>query len=267
MEPVIMITGAGGLGTASAVQLGRRGKILLTDVSQKSLDEAKAYLDKLGIKADTCIVDVSDRDSVAKGLEKAKSLGPVKTIVNTAGISMACNDAKKINHINVNGVFNITDLALPVLEEGGCLINFASAAAYGVPMTPDLKKLYMSMAKREPGAYEKFEALANDPDKAYGMSKKFVIFYTELMTMTYGQAHKRINCISPSNTETNMLKENIARNPQMFEMAKKSTPLGRFGHPYELAAAVEFLASDEASYITGQDLAVDGGLKALCDLM
>lgn len=260
MNKVHVITGSGGIGLATAVELGKSGKIILADTSEKSLKNVCAYLDKLGISAEGVLVDVTDRNSVQMLFEKAQSFGEVESVVNTAGISMACGDIGKIININVMGVINVTDLALPVLKAGGALVNISSAAAYNYPLSTENIDTFKSVAAKSDGALDAMQKIAGDPDIAYSVSKRFVIYYSKCRIRDYAAKNCRINSVAPSNTKTEMLRQNLQRNPEMFDQALQYTPLRRFGCAYETAALIEFLVSSRASYITGVDVLCDGGL-------
>lgn len=267
MKNEYCIIGSGGLGLACASVLGRKGEIILGDYSQKALDDAAGWLTRLGIEAKGYIIDNTSRESVDQFFQQASALGTITAVVNTAGLSMACGDSAKIMNVNVRGVMNVTETALQYLEAGTALINFSSCAAYAVPYTAELKELFADVSAGTEGAFEKLLAAPTDPDNAYGISKRFVMYFSQLNSAEYGDKGVRILTISPANIESPMLRDCMAKDRSQFDMALATTPLKRFGKPYEIANLVEFLVSEKASYITACDYPCDGGLKGVIDIM
>lgn len=267
MKKVYCIIGCGGLGLASAAVLGRKGKIVLGDFSEKALEDASSWLKRFGVDADVFPINNTDRDSVDQFFRKASEIGEIAATVNTAGLSMACGDIGKIMNVNVKGVMNVTETALKYLNEGAALVNFSSCAAYSIPYTQEMKDLFGEVSGGKEGAFDKLVAMASDPDSAYGISKRFVIYFSQLNSAEYGDKGVRIVTISPANIESPMLRDCMSKDSSQFDMALATTPLKRFGKPFEIANLVEFLTSEKASYITGCDYPCDGGLKGVIDIM
>ena len=126
----VITGGAGGMGKAIAKKIGPEYDLVLADRSEEALAKAVEELTTLGITAHTCIVDIADKESVEKLAEYAASLGDVKNVVHTAGVSPTNTKAEDVLKINGLGTMYMTESFFPIMAGGGAMINFGSVAAY-----------------------------------------------------------------------------------------------------------------------------------------
>lgn len=237
---VALITGgAAGIGKSTAVAYLKEGaKVVIWDVNQEAGSAAMEELSPLG----TCVfdaVDVVDYDAVAAGIKKIiDQFGKLDVLVNNAGITMDRSLLKmdvstwqKVIDINLTGVFNCTRVAAEYMVEAksGVILNASSVV----------------------GLYGNFG------QTNYVATKAGVIGMTKTWAKELGRKGIRVNAVAPGFIATEM----VQKMPEnVVEGISAKTPLGRMGKPEDIANAYVFLASDDAAFITGTTLSVDGGL-------
>ncbi len=228
-----VVTGAGqGLGRAIAERLAADGHhIVAVDLNPETAADTAA---SLGGQWRQC--DVSDPGSVAA---LAESLDRVEVLVNNAGIwifadmaDMAPDDVRRVLEVNVMGVFYCTQALVPLMGPGSSIVNLSSNAAY-----------------------------SNSPGVGiYPPSKAAVESFTKQTALEFGRRGIRANAVGPGMILTEGTRVNYEG--EMGRQRARAVPLGRNGHPEDVADVVGFLASDDARYVTGQIIYVDGGLSA-----
>jgi NAD(P)-dependent dehydrogenase (short-subunit alcohol dehydrogenase family) len=186
---------------------------------------------------------------VNSAFQKIGAESHLDILVNNAGISHIGNlqntseeDFDRVFSVNVKGMYNCMCAAVPQMMSngGGIILNMASIAGTS-------------------GLADRF---------AYSMSKGAVVAMTYSVAKDYLAHNIRCNCISPARVHTPFVDGYLSRTypgreKEMFEKLEKSQPIGRMGKPEEIAALVLYLCSDEASFITGSDIPIDGGFQTL----
>jgi 2-hydroxycyclohexanecarboxyl-CoA dehydrogenase len=231
MKTAVVTGGGSGIGQAVARRLRADG----LHVATIDLNPAE---DRFGYTA-----DVTDRAAIDKTLDAIRAqLGPVTVLVNAAGMEkfkrftdIAFEDWQRVVDVNLNGVFHCIQAALPDMIEAGWgrIVNISSSSTHsGQP--------YMS---------------------AYVAAKSAVNGLTKSLALEYGPAGITVNAVPPGFIDTPMLRtaEERGRLGATIEEHIARTPVRRVGKPEDIAAAVAFLVSEEAGYITGQILGVNGG--------
>ena len=247
----VLTGGCGGMGHAISLRLGKDHTMLLADISAERLDAEKAALSKLGIEAETLVVDVGDRAQVDALAERASGLGVVDTVLHAAGLSPAGAPAEQIIEVNALGTVNMVEAFQDKIAEGGVMIVFGSSAAWTLD---------------PPG--EKEEDADEDDEffragQAYALTKRFVCEFARMNTVRFAERGVRILSFSPGSYLTPMHQLLIDNQPDMAEAQMELTPLGRWGRPVEVAGFIEFLCSPLAGYVTGVDILADGGTIAM----
>jgi 3-oxoacyl-[acyl-carrier protein] reductase len=246
-DKVALITGgAAGIGKATALRFAEEGaRVAICDVDTKGGEMA---LHELGLAAAFNHVDVTDRASVDNWVESIlEKYGRIDILVNNAGIvrdsllvkfkdgeltrQMPEADFDLVVAINLKGVFNCTQAVAPAMirQNGGVILNASSIVGLD----------------------------GNLGQTNYIATKAGVIGMTKVWARELGRHNIRVNAVAPGFTATDI----ISSMPDtILDGMKKRTPLGRMGQPRDIANAYLFLASDEASFISGDVLRVDGGL-------
>jgi 3-oxoacyl-[acyl-carrier protein] reductase len=236
-----LITGAGtGIGRAIAHDLARAGVSLwLSGRRREPLASVQQEVAKLGGTAHVHPADVSDQAQAAQLVEATKSaLGRIDILVNNAGrtydaliLRMKWDALDELLAINLKSMFYLSAAAGKVMlaQKSGSIVNIASIVAL----------------------------TGNAGQSAYVAAKAGVIGLTKSLAQEFGSRSIRVNAVAPGFIETEMT---AALPPNVKEQYQARIPLRRFGSPAEVARVVSFLASDAAAYITGQVIAVDGGL-------
>jgi 2-dehydro-3-deoxy-L-rhamnonate dehydrogenase (NAD+) len=250
---VALVTGAGsGIGHASSLAFAAEGAaVMCADVNEEAAQDTAAQIAERGGQSAALLVDVSDEAQVKHALsETASQLGGLNVIFNNAGIGGASGWEQTLS-VNLNGVFYGLKHGAPMLAErgGGSIINTSSIygliGPYGIGAAPET-----------PGAEDPTLALSG-----YVASKHGVVGLTRQFAVSYGARGVRVNCINPGYIDTPMV-SGMTENEQIRSFFVSLHPIGRLGRPEEIAAAAVFLASDDASFVTGHTLVVDGGYTA-----
>lgn len=237
MSKTVLITGASrGIGAATAELFAEEGYDVI--INYLNNEEAAVRLaEKIGgtaIKAD--VSDIGQMNSLVDGV--IRKYKKIDVLVNNAGISVhglfdmvPPEDVKRLFDINVFGMFNTTRLVLPFMirRKYGSIINIASM--WG-----------------EAGA---------SCEVHYSASKAAVIGFTKALAKETGPSGITVNCVSPGFITTDM---NSCYTKEETDEIKEEIPVGRLGDPYDIARTVLFLASGQASFITGQVIGVNGGM-------
>ena len=241
MKKVALITGSSrGIGRAEAIALARDGYAVCVNCVEREdkAQELAAQLRSEGCEAMWYKADVADAAAVKQMVaEVEKTLGAVTLLVNNAGIAKQClfqdmteDYWRHIFDVNLNGAFNTIQAVLPHMLHGhsGCIINTSSIwGQHGASC-----------------------------EVAYSATKHAVIGLTRSLAQELAPTNIRVNCVAPGVINTDMVQV-LGR--ETLDALAEDTPVGRLGRPEDIAAVVSFLASDAASFITGQVITSDGG--------
>lgn len=249
---VALVTGAGsGLGRAMAKRFADDGAaVMCADLNEEGAQDTAAQIAEGGGRSAAMRLDVADSDAVKGSLERTDSeLGGLQIIVNNAGIGGAMGWDPTIG-VNLSGVYYGLMHGAQMLAErgGGAIVNIASVAG--------LNALVGSGAGLAEG-----EQPAPDRAAAYVASKHGVVGLTRQFAINFGQQGVRVNAICPGYIVTPMT-AGMRETPGAQAFLENLHPMGRLGQDNEIASAASFLVSDDASFVTGVALPVDGGYSA-----
>jgi gluconate 5-dehydrogenase len=247
-KTAIVTGGSRGLGLQMAQALGEQGaRVVISARRQEELDEAVAQLARQGIAASSIAVDLAQEAAVQPFVEEAMArLGQVDILVNNAGASWGAPAEDypleawdKIMNLNVRSMFLVSQAvgkASMIPRRYGRIINMSSIAG---------------LAGNAPGTMQTL---------AYNTSKAAVINFTRTLAGEWGRYGINVNSIAPGFFPSKMTKGILAA---MGDELAREAPLGRLGDDEDLKGAVVLFASDAGKHITGQTLAVDGGVSAV----
>jgi NAD(P)-dependent dehydrogenase (short-subunit alcohol dehydrogenase family) len=260
-EVYVITGGAGGMGRACACRFGRYdGEILLADSDASRLDAVARDLHNIGVTVQTTVCDIGDKQSIKSLAGRAGDLGRVKAIVHTAGLSPSMACWQDILIIDLVGTALILDAFLPLAGPETTAVCIASVAAHLIPIKPEIYPILDDPL--HPEFMNRITPIVGeDQVRAYGLAKCGVVRLCRRLAPAWGKHHARIVSLSPGTIRTPMSDLELASHAVMQKLVDQ-TPLGRVGTPEEIAAAVDFLCSKDASFITGCDIIVDGGKTA-----
>jgi 2-hydroxycyclohexanecarboxyl-CoA dehydrogenase len=235
--------GASGIGAATARRLAAEGaRVAIGDLDEDGAREVAGELDGFA-----CALDVADSSSVREAVAAASAaVGDIDVLVNNAGtdrFAFFVNTDEElwdfVLGVNLRGVLAVTHAVLPGMQErrSGAIVNVASEAG----------------------------RVGSQGSAVYTAAKAGVIGFTKVIAREAARYRVRCNAVAPGPIETPLLNAAPAMLGELGERLKQAmvnaTALGRSGQPEEVAAAIAFLASDDAAYVTGQTLGVSGGLS------
>lgn len=245
-----VVTGAAaGIGHAIAMRFAHAGaEVCLTDIDAEALELATQQARQVNNNALSVVLDVASDDACHAFAQSIQATWPdgMDVLVNNAGIGFkgtidetSLADLQKLNRVNVDGVFNLSKALLPLIRMrgSGTIINTASIGGI------------LGLRDRV----------------AYCSTKFAVVGITKSMALDHAEENIRVNCICPGRVHTPFVDSIIQSydDPEAaFQAMSATQPLGRMARPEEIAAGAHYLASDDASFITGTALYIDGGFSA-----
>lgn len=246
---VAVITGAAtGIGRASALLFSRAGaRAMLADMREPDLARTVADVRAAGGEVTSIVADLARPDDCAAVVASAmRAFGRLDVVLNNAGVgtmvvggtveTIGLEHWDLAQDVNVRAIYLVSRAAVPHMRNaGGAIVNIASVAAFR-------------------GSVER-------PSHAYAASKGAVLALTRAMAASYGRDRIRVNAICPGTIRTRLTADIVGRVEQATREGR-GIPLGRVGEPEDIARCALFLASDDASFISGSHIVVDGGAMA-----
>ena len=241
---VAIVTGGGdGIGAATAMRLMQEGAtVMVVDKDEANAQAVCARIITAGGKAEACRADIREMKDIAAMLAlTASRFGPASILINNAGVGAQKHFLETptemlddMLNVNIKGTFLCAQAAAREMVKlgGGAIVNVSSHSGL----------------------------LGSRGRSAYAASKGGIIAMTRVMAVDLSEHGIRVNAIAPGPIDTPRIR--VAHNEERHAAWLRAVPLSRIGNPEEVAAVAAFLASDDASYVTGQTIAVDGGFSA-----
>ncbi len=264
-----IVTGAGrGMGAACAARVADMVDVLLLVDRDEALLATRAdMMAAAGGRAavEPFVLDIKDAGGITRLAGRVSELGPLRAVAHAAGVSPTMADWREILTINLVGTALLVDTLFALASPGTAVVCFASVAAL---LALDQGDLVPDAVLDDPLAGDFLEKIRDavgpeieDPGMAYTWSKRGVHRLVRREAVRFGQVGARICSVTPGMIDTPMGRQE-AEARDTSEMLVKLSPIGREGSADEVAVGAVFLLSDEASFISGIDLTVDGGLVA-----
>jgi NAD(P)-dependent dehydrogenase (short-subunit alcohol dehydrogenase family) len=243
-QTAIVTGGASGLGLSVAERFAKKGMtVAMIDVSAENGELQASRLKEAGFDVHFFAADLTNQETAKEVAGQIfHRTGRIDRLVNAAGIirrsphvDVTDEEIKAVLDINLNGTVYMCQAVQPYMKQngGGAIVNFASMLAH----------------------YGSKNLLS------YAASKGAIVQITKCLAVDWAEHHIRVNAVSPGYIET-ALSAGATKNPAFRERILSRTPQRRFGLPEEVASVIDFLCSDDASFVTGVVLPVDGGLLA-----
>lgn len=249
------------MGLAVARRSGAGRTIVLADIDAEGLETGAAALTEDGHHVLTQQVDVTSRGSVAAVADAATAAGRVTAVVHTAGLSPQQASADAVLAVDLLGVALSVEEFGRVIEPGGAGVVIASMAGHMLPpLDPDLEKQFATLPAEELLGLEACAAVTSS-QMAYPLAKRANQIRVAAAAGIWGERGARINSISPGVISTAMGRLELeSESGALMRAMVENSGVRRYGTPEDIAAAAEFLLGPSASFITGTDLLVDGGV-------
>ena len=263
MADVCVITGGGsGMGLAAAKYMPKEKIIVVSGRTEAKRQKAVAELTALGYTAYAKACDTSKRESVQELVKFAASLGTVRNVINSAGLSPAMSDPETIVRVNSLGTVYVNQEFSKVMEAGSVIVDVSSNSAYVLPKFLISKKVY-ALAETDEAKFvqkivKKSHLAKGDYQRsgfAYALSKNFVVWYAAKCAFEYGKKGIRVVSLSPGLIATDMGNLEAKDGGMLIPFSAEE----RMGKPEELGFALATVADERNGYLAGVDVLCDGG--------
>lgn len=269
MSTVGIVTGAGrGMGYACAQRVAAVvDALLLVDRDAATANAARDVLsaENPGVTVESVELDIADAEGLAGLAERAGELGELRAVAHAAGISPTMAEWRRIFTVDLIGTAMLVQTLRPLAVSGTATVCFASMAPLLDPTPPDPAALAILDDPLDPGFLDRLREVlgpaVENPGVAYGWAKRGVHRLVQREAALLGPSGARICSVSPGMIDTPQGRQEAAEHASMAALVER-TPLRRTGIADEVADVVAFALSDRASFMTGTDLLVDGGVVA-----
>lgn len=267
MTTVGIATGAGrGMGLECARRLtGMVDRVLLVDRDDASVVAAAHELSGSGAVVEPFVADITDAASLAGLAARVGELGMLRAVAHAAGISPTMADWRRIVAVDLIGTALLAEVLRPLATAGTAMVCFSSLSADFANTDPDPA---VDAVLADPLDEKFLDRLADaagtaieHTGMAYSLAKRGVRLFVQQEAVRLGPVGARVCSLSPGLIDTPQGRQEAESHPSMERMVQQ-TPLGRKGRAEEVAAVVAFMLSDEASFLNGVDIRVDGGVWA-----
>ncbi|HFU4000167.1 TPA: SDR family oxidoreductase [Streptococcus suis] len=262
LNEVVVLLGAGAIGLEIVKRVGTNKTLFLGDINQDNLSRAKEDLENAGFTVETSTVDGGDRASIQAFADQAKQLGEITYYIHTAGLSPNQASFADILRVDLVGTAIALDIFGKIVASGGAGLVVSSMAGHMFTdhVTAEQRQALATTPADELGT---LDFLAEDlPGGAYGISKQGNILRVQAESLNWAERGARLNTISPGIIITPLARHELKANPDGYQVLIDHSATKRVGTTAEVATAGAYLLSEEAGFITGTDLLIDGGVIA-----
>ncbi|MBS1945398.1 MAG: SDR family oxidoreductase [Bacteroidetes bacterium] len=262
-KDVTVVVGAGGIGQAIARRISSGRHILVANHSQASADAAAKVMENAGFDVTAMEVDISSRAAIQAVVAKAQELGPIKALVQAAGVSPSQAPFEKILHVDLFGTAVLLEEFGKGVAEGGSGVVISSQSGYRMPALTAAQDALLATAAPEALLELDFVKNVESTLHAYQMSKRCNSLRVRGEAVQWAKRGARVNSISPGIIVTPLAHDELyGERAEFYQNMLKKMPAGRAGTPDEVAALAALIMGPEGGFITGSDFLIDGGATA-----
>lgn len=260
MKDVYVLTGAtGGIGMEYAKRFTEDALLVISDVSMSALIDLKAELDSLQIDNRIWVSDLSSKRSIHDLVEYSRTLGHFKALIHTAGLPYSYHDIDKIYEVNLIGFKCLLDRVFDICDES-VVIVLSSILGHLIKDNEKCNELLLDPLQED--FIEKMEPYTKDEGiNAYSLSKKGIQLIVQKDVSKFAMKKTRVVSVSCGAVE-NTLTFSYVSESKIGDTYVDKTPMSRMATPSEIVDLINFLTSDKATFISGVDVLIDGGMKA-----
>ncbi|WP_319566924.1 SDR family oxidoreductase [Cohaesibacter marisflavi] len=263
MKDVTVVVGAGGIGQAIARRISHDRQILVANHTQESADAAAKVLEFAGFDVTAMKADISDRAAVQAVVAEAQDLGPIKALVQAAGVSPSQAPIEQILKVDLFGTAILLEEFSKVIAPGGAGVVISSQSGYRMPALTADQDALLATAPAEDLLELNFVQGVKDTLHAYQMSKRCNSLRVRGEAINWAKRNARVNANSPGIIVTPLAHDELyGERADFYQTMLKKMPAGRAGTPDEVAALAAHIMGPEGGFITGSDFLIDGGATA-----
>lgn len=264
-KEVVVIIGAGGIGVAIARRQGFGRTVFLADFNEETLASAAQSMRDAGYAVEAQAVDVTSRESVNALAATAAAVGSVMQVVNTAGLSPNMAPIEGVLKVDLYGAAVVVDEFGEVIAPGGAGLIISSMAGHMMPVLPPEQDQALRHTPSDDLLALPFLQAEVIPNTvvAYMIAKRANHLRVQASAITWGKRGARVNSISPGIVVTPLAQHELnSEIGGMYRAMVEASPVRRMAPPDEIAIAAAYLLGPDASFVTGSDLLIDGGVIA-----
>lgn len=262
--PFALVTGACGvMGVAIARRLAQRHFVYLADINAEAAVSTAEAMRREGFSVMPICCDVTDRAAVAAAVTQIAANGELRVLAHVVALSPSMASWDKIMSVNLVGAAFVLDAVARVMSRNSAAVLISSVGGHMIKLSEaELEAIDDPLSPSFLGDFERARNGAPDTTSAYMISKLGLMRLSRHLAPDWGLRGARVVTLSPGLIATEMGDLEFKHHPEKHDFMRRM-PIARLGSVSEVADAVEFLASDRASYITGTDLLIDGGMSTL----
>lgn len=262
-KEISVLVGTGSIGQAVARRVGAGRITVLADYNEENALKAARTLEDAGFETRTIVTDLGNKESILKLVEFATSLGPVKYLINAAGVSPSQAPVSRILQVDLYGTSVLLEEFGEIIAEGGSGVIISSQSGHRLPALSLEENEALATAPVEDLLHLPFIKSITDTLKAYQYSKRCNVLRVAGEACRWGKRGATINSISPGVIITPLANDEL-HGPRAEGYLKMIAvmPAGRAGTPDEVGDLAEFLLSSRGRFISGSDFLIDGGCTA-----
>lgn len=263
MKDVVVVVGAGGIGQAIARRVGAGRHVVLADLRLEAAKAAANILDDAGFETSAVQTDLASRESILSLIEHAQEFGPIRNLVNAAGVSPSQAPVATILKVDLYGTSVLLEEFGKVVAEGGSGIVISSQSGHRLHALTEEENAALATAPTEELLKLPFIASIADTLKAYQYSKRCNVLRVAGESCKWAKRGATLNSISPGIIITPLANDEL-KGPrgEGYRRMIEGMPAHRAGTPDEVGDLAEFLMSSRGRWITGSDFLIDGGCTA-----